>query len=257
MRPWAWVHTPAGPSAASELGQLGAWRRHPHPARTEIDDQDGVILDADDPAEAVLIVCHLVLHGELLGRRSEGRGAEGTCGQERPGSRARKFHHDQYAPLRLAGSSSLPRVRPRRAKCCWLAVTPLPRLGGPLRPAEAHYVPRISCGLSGAPGRGMVLNGAGCSQSSRLADVLSRRRLADSGVDELQNPCVSAPTESPQSATAAHSPPRKPHVRNGITRYKTARLLTWPCQPWNAFMQAGQGDVADSTGRPQPRQAFC
>ena len=97
MRPYAWVRTPAGPSAASELGQLGAWRRDPHPARTEIDDQDGVILDADDPAEAVLIVCHLVLHGELLGRRSEGRGAEGTCGQAGPGSGARMFHHDQYA----------------------------------------------------------------------------------------------------------------------------------------------------------------
>ena len=109
MRPYAWVRTPTGPSAASELGQLGAWRRDPHPARTEIDDHDGVILDADDTAEAVLIVCHLVLHGELLGRRSEGRDAEGTCGQEGPGSGDGVFHHDQYAPLALAGSSGLPR----------------------------------------------------------------------------------------------------------------------------------------------------
>jgi hypothetical protein len=93
MRPHAGGHTPAGPSAASELGQLGAWHRDLHPARTEIDDQDGVILDADDPAQAVLIVCHLILHGELLGRRSEGRGAEGTCGQEGPASGARMFHH--------------------------------------------------------------------------------------------------------------------------------------------------------------------
>lgn len=98
MHPHAWVRTPAGPSAASELGQLGAWRRDLHPARAEIDDQDGVSLDADDPAEAVLIVCHLVLHGELLGRRSEGRGAEGTCGQEGPGCGVRMFHQDQYAP---------------------------------------------------------------------------------------------------------------------------------------------------------------
>jgi len=74
MRPHARVRTPAGPSAASELGQLCARRRDLHPARTEIDDQDGVILDADDPAEAVLVVCHLVLHGELLGRRSGRRG---------------------------------------------------------------------------------------------------------------------------------------------------------------------------------------
>src|SRR6516162_7377758 len=120
MRSRTWVRTPAGPAAASELGQLGAWRRDLHPARTKIDDQDGVILDADDPAEAVLIVCYLVLHGELLGRRSGGRAAEGTCGQEGPASGARVFHHDQYAPPTLAGAS----------------------------------------------GRGIVLNGAGCSRSS-------------------------------------------------------------------------------------------
>jgi len=113
MRPHARVRTPAGPPAASELSQLGAWRRDLHPARTEIDDQDGVLLDADDPAEAVLVVCHLVLHGELLGRRSEGRGAEGTCGQEGPASGAGVFHHDQYAPLTLAGSSGL-HLRPSR-----------------------------------------------------------------------------------------------------------------------------------------------
>jgi hypothetical protein len=95
-----------GLPVASELGQLGAWRHDPHPERTEIDDQDGVILDADDSAKAVLIVGHLVLHGELLGRRSEGRGAEGTRGQEGPGSGAGVFHHDQYALLTLAGSWS-------------------------------------------------------------------------------------------------------------------------------------------------------
>ena len=116
MRPYVPVQTPAGPSAASELAQLGAWRRDPHPARTEIDDQDGVILNADNPAEAVLIVCHLVQHGELLGRRSEGRDAEGTCGQERPDSGARMFHHHQYAPFSRSGrlisaDSSLTRAR--------------------------------------------------------------------------------------------------------------------------------------------------
>jgi hypothetical protein len=46
------------------------------------------------------------------------------------------FHHHQYAPLALAGSSGLPQVRPGRTKCGWLVVTPLPRLGGPLRPAD-------------------------------------------------------------------------------------------------------------------------
>jgi hypothetical protein len=89
------------PPTASELGQLCAWRRDPHPARAEIDDQGGVILDADDPAEAVLIVGHQVLNGELLGRRSERRDPEGTCGQEAPGGGAGRFHHYQYALLRL------------------------------------------------------------------------------------------------------------------------------------------------------------
>jgi hypothetical protein len=86
---------------ALELGQLRAWHRDPYPARAEIDDQGGVILDADDPAEAVLIVCHLVLNGEVLGRGNERRGREGTGGQEAPGGGAGRFHHLQYAPLTL------------------------------------------------------------------------------------------------------------------------------------------------------------
>jgi len=90
------------PPMASELGQLRARHRDPHPARAEVDDQGGVILDADDPAEAVLIVCYLVLLRELLGRGSGRRGAEGTCGQEAPGGGVGGFHHDQYAPLTLA-----------------------------------------------------------------------------------------------------------------------------------------------------------
>ena len=44
---------------------------------------------------------HYRLHGELLGRRSERRDPEGTGGQEAPGSGAGRFHHYQYAPLRL------------------------------------------------------------------------------------------------------------------------------------------------------------
>jgi hypothetical protein len=87
--------------AASELGQLRAWQNDPRPARTKIDDQGGVILDADDPAEAVLIVCHPVLNGELLGWRSRGRDIEGTCRQGAPGGGAGRLHHHQYAPLTL------------------------------------------------------------------------------------------------------------------------------------------------------------
>ena len=90
------------PPTASELGQLRAWHRDPYQARAEIDDQGGVILDADDPAEAVLIVCHLVLDGEVLGRGKDRRGREGTRGQEAPGGGAGRFHHYQYAPLTLS-----------------------------------------------------------------------------------------------------------------------------------------------------------
>ena len=83
--------------AGSELGQLGARRRDPHPARTEIHHQGGVNLDADDPAETVRIVGNLIPHGELLSRRSGGWGAEGTSGQEAPGRGAGWLHHFQYA----------------------------------------------------------------------------------------------------------------------------------------------------------------
>jgi hypothetical protein len=66
--------------------------------RTKVDDQGGFIFDADDPAEAVLVVSHLVLHGELLRRRWVRRGLEGTCGQEAPGPGAGRLHYVQYAP---------------------------------------------------------------------------------------------------------------------------------------------------------------
>ena len=111
--------------AVSEFGQLGARRHDPHTARTEIHDQGGVNLDADDPAEAVLIVGDLIPHGELLSRRSGGRGAEGTGGQVAPGRGAGWFHHYQYAPWRQCAparplstcSAGLARLRatPRRA----------------------------------------------------------------------------------------------------------------------------------------------
>ncbi len=86
------------PLAVSESGQLGARHNDPHTARTEIHGQGNVRLDADDPAEAVGIVDNLILHGELLSRWSDRRGAEGTGGQEAPGRSAGWLHHYQYAP---------------------------------------------------------------------------------------------------------------------------------------------------------------
>ena len=82
--PWPVARSAAGPGAApgaaggSELGQLGAGRRDPDLLRAEVDDQGGVILNAHDPAEAVLVVSYLVLLGELLGRRGCGRALEGA-----------------------------------------------------------------------------------------------------------------------------------------------------------------------------------
>jgi hypothetical protein len=84
---------PLAPPAASELSQLGAGCSDAHPVLTEVDDQGGVILDAYDPAEAVLVVSDLVLHGELLGGRGGRWGLEGACGQEAPGRGAGRLHH--------------------------------------------------------------------------------------------------------------------------------------------------------------------
>ena len=113
--------------AGSEFGQLGARQHDPHTARTEIHGQGGVRLDADDPAEAVGIVDHLIPHGELLGRRSRGRRAEGTGGQEAPGRSAGWLHHYQYDPrgaARPAGLARLPENAPRRNRA------PHPRKAG-------------------------------------------------------------------------------------------------------------------------------
>jgi hypothetical protein len=65
--------------------------------RAEVDNQGGVILDPHDPAEAVLIVSYLIMHGELLGGRGGGRGLEGARGQVAPGRGGGRLHHIQYA----------------------------------------------------------------------------------------------------------------------------------------------------------------
>ena len=131
--------------AVSESGQLGARRHDPHAARTEIHDQGGVDLDADDPAEAVRIVGDLIPHGVLLSRRSGGWAGEGTSGQEAPGRGAGWLHHYQYAP---AGSMRLP-GRPPLAPPGW------PGCGRAACHAAGSVdrrVPRYRGGLAGAAG---------------------------------------------------------------------------------------------------------
>jgi hypothetical protein len=66
--------------------------------RAEIDEDGGLVLDTDDPTEAVPVVGHLVLHIEYLDWRG-GRGCvEGTTGQMAPGHGAGWLHYSYYAP---------------------------------------------------------------------------------------------------------------------------------------------------------------
>lgn len=86
-------------AGALQLGQLGVRPRDPHPTRTEGDNHGDVILDLQDPAKAVAIVGHLILHVEPLNRRTRGHVIERAGGQEAPGRAADRFHYYQYAPL--------------------------------------------------------------------------------------------------------------------------------------------------------------
>src|SRR6266536_1509225 len=60
-----------------------------------------IVLDADNPAEAVAVVRHLVVHRVLLNRLGRGTIIEGTAGQITPGEGAGRVHHFYYAALRL------------------------------------------------------------------------------------------------------------------------------------------------------------
>lgn len=91
--------TGQAPLTVSELGQLGVRCREPLLPRTEINEHGDAVLDTDDTAQAVPVVRHSVLHGELLDRRSGGD-LEGACGQVAPGHGAGSFHYHQYALAR-------------------------------------------------------------------------------------------------------------------------------------------------------------
>src|SRR6266487_2079441 len=103
------------PLTVSELGQLGVRCREPLLPRTEINEHGDAVLDTDDTAQAVPVVRHSVLHGELLDRRSGGD-LEGACGQVAPGHGAGSFHYHQYALTR----------RPIRGAVCGTRLIALP-----------------------------------------------------------------------------------------------------------------------------------
>lgn len=59
---------------------------------TEIDEHGNLVLDANDPAEAVLVMRHLVLHREGLNGADDNRDVEGASWQVAPGSGAGCLH---------------------------------------------------------------------------------------------------------------------------------------------------------------------
>jgi len=96
----------------SELGQLGERRTDPYLARAEADD-NRLVLRAQDPAEAILVVRYLIAGGELLYRlRIRRRHVEGTSGQGAPGYGTGSLHHYYYA---LSGRRRQHRPADRRS----------------------------------------------------------------------------------------------------------------------------------------------
>jgi hypothetical protein len=67
-------------NGASQLGQFGVRPHDLYVTRTEGDNHGVVILDRQDPAKAVAIVRHLILHVEPLNRRTSGHVIERATG---------------------------------------------------------------------------------------------------------------------------------------------------------------------------------
>src|SRR5579862_6007199 len=95
--------------ARSELGHPGERRHDPYLPVDEVDD-DGTVLDKDDPSEAELVVCYQVVQLILLGRRLLGRWLEGTCGQVTPVRGAGTVDHDWSVPSRDPAPARVSRV---------------------------------------------------------------------------------------------------------------------------------------------------
>src|SRR5215472_17475201 len=80
-----------------QLGELGAWQRDPPLLRTEVHEH-GVVLHTEDDAEPVLVVRHLIVDGERLGRARWSRGVERAAGQVALGRDAGCLHSYHRAP---------------------------------------------------------------------------------------------------------------------------------------------------------------
>src|SRR6266851_3867252 len=68
-----------------QLRQLGAGDRDPQLLRPEVHEHRHVFLHADDGAEPVLVVGHLIVYGERLARTQRRWGIERAAGQVAPG----------------------------------------------------------------------------------------------------------------------------------------------------------------------------
>ena len=86
-------------SGMLQLGELGAGKWNPPLIRAEVH-QYGMVFDAEYDAKSVLVVGHLIVDGERLGRGRRSRGAERAVGQVAPGSGAGCLHSYHHAPSR-------------------------------------------------------------------------------------------------------------------------------------------------------------
>src|SRR2546423_14418776 len=78
--------------------------------------EHGVVFHAEDGAEPVSVVCHLIVDGERLGRTHRSWGLERAAGQAAPGCGACGLHGYHHAPSqarpagRLAAGSAYVRT---------------------------------------------------------------------------------------------------------------------------------------------------
>src|SRR6516165_8009117 len=82
-----------------QLGELGAGERNPPLRRAEVH-KHGMVFHAEYDAETVLVVGHLIVEGECLGRRRRSWGLERAVGQVTLGSGPGCLHSYHHAPSR-------------------------------------------------------------------------------------------------------------------------------------------------------------